>query len=83
MEGISNRMISPCAETFEKTKVTRKAQWFTQCSEAVSEHSISESSFYGNNFKQMNDCSSIDVLMITSPETCWFEVPSIRRYYTQ
>jgi len=83
MEGISNRMISPCADTFEKTNVISNAQWFTQCSEVVNGNAFSESSFYGNNFKQMDNCSSIDVLMKTSSEKFCVEVPSIRRYYTQ
>jgi len=76
-------MISPCANAFEKTNDNSNAQWFAQCSEIVNRNAFSDTSYYGNNFKQMNNCSNIDVLMKTSPEKIWFEVPSIRRYYTQ
>ena len=83
MEGISNRMISPCANAFEKTNEMSNAQWFTQCPKTVIGNVFSDTSYYDNNFKQMNNCSNIDVLMITSPEKFWVEVPNIRRYYTQ
>jgi len=83
MEGISNRMISPCADTFWKSNVFNKAQWFTQCSNAVSRYLTSKNSFNGNNFKQMNNCSSIGVSMKTSTENICNEVPNLRRYYTQ
>ena len=82
MEGISNQMISPCANTFEKANDNSNAQWFTQCSQTVIGTNFPVNSYYGNNFKQMHNCSSIGV-SITSTEKISSEVPIFRRYYTQ
>ena len=75
-------MISPCANTLVISNDINNAHWYTQCFGTVSGSYNLVNSYYGNNFKQKDNCSSIGVSKTSTEKSC-LEVPYYWRYYIQ